>query len=214
MNTFSTIYIVRHGETEWNKLKKIQGHTDIPLNSIGKAQARELQKKLKDVHFDHVFSSDLLRARQTAEIITLERKIVIQTTKVLRERCFGKLEGKSWVNASEKLHKLFGKLANLTDEERVTHDLIGAENDTEVIARFIPFIRELAVCYPGKTILVACHGGLIRLFLQHTGFIPKRIDPDFDSQKTQKWISIKNTAYVKVESDGTDFLIKETFGIE
>ena len=64
------IYIVRHGETDWNILKKLTGQTDIPLNLNGIKQAKEVREKLKNIKFDYVFSSPLKRAYETAKIIT------------------------------------------------------------------------------------------------------------------------------------------------
>jgi broad specificity phosphatase PhoE len=75
---YCTIYLTRHGETEWNEKKLIQGHTDIPLNTKGKKQAKLLGKQLKDIDFDVVFSSDLLRAKNSAEIIIKEKMTVIK----------------------------------------------------------------------------------------------------------------------------------------
>src|SRR3989339_1397072 len=95
-NNYCHLYLVRHGETEWNVQKIIQGHKDIPLNQKGEKQARRLAKKLVKIKFGVVFSSDLLRAKRTAEIVVLEKKIAVKTTKTLRERHFGRFEGKSW----------------------------------------------------------------------------------------------------------------------
>ena len=75
--------------TEWNEIGLIQGHSDSPLTAQGITQAKELAKKLKNVKFDLIFSSDLLRAKRTAEIIALEHKLFVQTSKLLRERDFG-----------------------------------------------------------------------------------------------------------------------------
>lgn len=69
---YCTLYIVRHGQTDWNVRKIIQGHSDIPLNTEGQEQARVLAESLKNVHFDKIISSDLVRAKRTAEIVALE----------------------------------------------------------------------------------------------------------------------------------------------
>src|SRR3989344_4287192 len=108
-----TFYIVRHGQTDWNKKHLIQGQTDIPLNEEGKLQAKGLAAELRNTHFDAVFSSDLTRTRQTAEILALERKLAVETRKALRERTFGKLEGKP----TSKLKAVHAELIKLTDEE-------------------------------------------------------------------------------------------------
>ena len=70
---YCTIYFARHGETSWNVKKMIQGIKDIPLNKKGEEQAMMIGEKLKNIKFDAVFSSDLIRAKRTAEIILLEK---------------------------------------------------------------------------------------------------------------------------------------------
>jgi broad specificity phosphatase PhoE len=181
------------------------GQSDIPLNATGRKQAEEIGKKLRDVHFTAAFSSNMLRARRTAELALLEKKIAVQTTKALRERHFGRLEGKSWANQDKDLQMLWDKLANLTDQERKIFNLEKAENDEDMMRRFIPFIREIAVAYEGKNILIVTHGGIMRVFLKHIGWLEE--DKPFS-------VEIKNTSYIKLESDGVDFFVKDTFGVE
>lgn len=190
MQNHCTIYLTRHGETEWNSKGIVQGHSDIPLNKIGEEQARELGKKLKDINFEAIFSSDLMRTKRTAEIAILEKKLSVKTTVALRERYFGKHEGKHF----SFLHQVEIKLES---ENSI-------ETDEQLVDRFIPFIREVAIDYQGKNILIVTHGGIIRWFLIYLGFA---------NAKTLPPGSIDNTAYVKIFSDGVDFIIKETFGI-
>src|SRR6266851_890326 len=89
----STIYLIRHGETDWNRDRRIQGQSDTPLNDVGRAQARLLGLKLLDVRFELAYSSDLSRAIETAELILEPRPIAIATDVGLRERAFGEWEG-------------------------------------------------------------------------------------------------------------------------
>ncbi len=203
MNNFTTFYIVRHGETEWNVQRRAQGHTDIPLNETGRKQAKELAEVFKDIQFDLAFSSDLLRAKETTEIIALEHSLTVQTTQLLRERRLGEHEGK-YVEDFQAFDRLYNAL---TEERRKTvRSSPGAENDAEVVGRLITFIRETAVAYPDKTILIGTHSGLMRILLAHIGFI--------SSKQPFHSIRIKNGAYIKILSDGADFFIKETYGIE
>jgi broad specificity phosphatase PhoE len=202
---YCTLYLVRHGETEWNLKELVQGHTDIPLNKKGEQQAKEMARKLKAIKLAAAFSSDLVRARRTAEIIALEREIIVKTTKALRERFFGRLEGKRWLDQSGELKFLWEKLASLTDKERKLHHLEKVENNEDLMRRFIPFLREVAVAYRGKNVLVVSHGGIMRTFLIHLGF---------GNNKSLPAGSIDNLAYIKLTADGVDFFVKETFGIE
>ena len=86
------IYIVRHGQTDWNKQKVMQGQIDVPLNETGKEQARELGEKLKDIVFDHIFCSPLLRTRQTLENLKLKSNTRIIYDDRLKERNYGEFE--------------------------------------------------------------------------------------------------------------------------
>ena len=135
-----TIYLVRHGRTDWNDKKLVQGHIDIPLNLEGQATAKELAIELNNIEFDKVYSSDLLRAKQTAEIIALEHQLEVETTEVLRERNFGSFQGKP----REHLKEIDKVLETLTDETRYyyTHNGI-VESDKDMMIRFITFIRHI-----------------------------------------------------------------------
>lgn len=200
-NKLTKFYIVRHGNTEWNEKKLIQGIKDSSLTEKGIKQAEEVGEKLKNINFDLMFSSDLLRAKRTAEIITLEKKLEIETTKLLRERAYGKLEGKPQDNFKE-WDKAMKKL---TDEEKYEYRHIkNAETDKEVTERFFTFIREIAVRYPGKMILAVTHGGIMRMAITKLGLI---------SYSNKKHGIINNGSYFVLETDGTDFEIKETNGL-
>jgi len=202
MNKPTTFYVVRHGETDWNVKRQIQGHTDIPLNANGEMQAKEMGKLFGDTHFDLAISSDLLRAKRTAEIIALEKKLAVATTERLRERSFGTLEGKP-SSIFQTYHDL---LKELTYEERFKHRFEeGVESDEQVVDRLVPFLKETAVAAPGKTVLVVAHGGILRVLLTHLGFFSY---PEADESH------VNNAAYIKLTSDGTDFSIIETKGIE
>jgi broad specificity phosphatase PhoE len=195
-------YIVRHGETDWNKQKKAQGHTDIPLNETGEVQAKDVAKLLKDIKFDLAFSSDLLRAKRTAEIIALEHNLAVQTTEALREKGLGTLEGKSTNVFRAELELLKA----LSHEERIKHRFNDeSEIEEEFISRIFTFLRETAIAYPEKNILVGTHGGVLHMLLVHLGVMTYN-----ESDMTK----IHNAAYIKVESDGVEFFVKEQVGIE
>lgn len=202
---FCTVYLVRHGRTDWNDQKLVQGHTDIPLNLEGQTSARELAAEFRGVKFDKVYSSDLSRARETAEIISLEHQLAVETTKALRERNFGNLEGKSH-SVFPELNQL---LNSLDDEARYSYKSDSnteMESDEEIMSRFLVFLREIAIANLGKTILMATHGGTIRAFLIKLGVL--------DYVRSEEKVEIRNLAFVKLESDGVDFFVKETSGIE
>src|SRR3990167_6788870 len=116
----TTFYIVRHGETVFNKKGIMQGNIiDSPLTKIGENQAERVRKKLSKLHFDEIFSSDLFRAKRTAEIITLERKLAVKTTQALREQNYGRYEGKPYKVFHESLRKLLQKYERLDDRKKM-----------------------------------------------------------------------------------------------
>ncbi|OGK35369.1 hypothetical protein A3F59_06185 [Candidatus Roizmanbacteria bacterium RIFCSPHIGHO2_12_FULL_38_13] len=194
------IYLVRHGETDWNVQNLLQGQTDIHLNKKGIKQSQEFAKKVKKVKFDAVFSSDLVRARRTAEIITLDRKLAIETRKVLRERFFGKYEGMP----RREFYKLFTNWEKLSEKEKFRFKLSeDIESEEEAAIRLITFLREVAVGYAGMTILIVAHGGLMKALLIHLGYAT-----------AEKPVRMKNNGFILLESDGVDFFIKEVNGGE
>jgi broad specificity phosphatase PhoE len=206
-NPYCSLYIVRHGETNWNVKNLVQGHTDIPLNKNGEIQAKNLAKKLKRIKFAAVFSSDLLRAKRTAEIIAAEHNLTVISKQVLRERDFGSFEGQpnQWLNIwRQKLRKGIKKLTD--EEEKIIMEIKKEmEPDEKIIDRFIPFLKEISLAYSGKNVLIVTHGGVLRVFLIKLGFFTE--EESFSH-------TIKNTAYVKVLSDGVEFFVEEIFGIE
>lgn len=198
------LYLVRHGETDWNVQGLLQGQMDVPLNPTGEKQAKRLKNRFRRIRFAIIFSSDLLRAKRTAEIIALEKKIAIHSSKALRERDYGRFEGKSWKNDREYL-QLLKKFFQLSGKQRYNTKMHpDIESDEELMGRLIPFLREIAIGYPGKNVLVVTHGGTIRAFLKHLGWADDRTLPSG---------SIDNTGYIVVDCDGTDFFVRKTYGV-
>lgn len=196
---YCKIFIVRHGQTDWNANQKIQGHTDIPLNKVGEEQARNLAQLFKHINFDAVYSSDLIRAKKTAELILVEKKLTLETTKLLRERRHGKLEGKHF-SEMDSINKIW---AGLDRQQRLSYTPYrGYESDGKIISRLITFLREIAVSRLGQTVLVVAHGGIMRVLLNHL------------TENTYGSGAVKNLAYIKLKSDGVDFFIEELSNIE
>ena len=140
------IYFVRHGQTEWNKIGKMQGHKDIELNAEGKAQAQIVKEKLQGVKFDIVFSSPLKRARETAQIIS-NQDIVIDDR--LIERYNGELEG-----------KFKNEIEVFPDFNDPNDTRFGIESLDSFRGRINSFLTEIMEKYKGKNILVATHAGV------------------------------------------------------
>ena len=202
---YCTLYIARHGETEFNVKKILQGHCDSPLTANGLEQAKNLAEDLKSVDFDVIYSSDLLRAQRTAEIVRLERDLAITTTKVLRERYYGVYDGKPNQEYIEARDRLVAELKVFTEDGKKDLKVdVNAESVNELLARFINFLREISVANLNKKVLVMTHGGAMRNFLIHLAWAKDEELPPY---------SLGNCAYLVVESDGIDFFIKKTAGI-
>ena len=202
---YCTIYIVRHGETEWNIQRRLQGHADSPLTPKGTKQAKLLRKKFKNIKFNAIFSSDSLRAKRSAEIIALEHKLAVKTTKALRERSFGSWEGKTVEEFNVKMQKMLDKYDKLSEKHRSTFKIAeDVETNASIMVRLITFLREIAVAYAGKTVLIVTHGGTMREFLIRTGYA---------THKELSWGAIGNMAHAKLLCDGVDFFIKEVTGV-
>ena len=201
----ATFYIVRHGRTEHNEAKIIQGQQDSKLTSAGREQAENLAQELRHIEFDAIFSSDLLRARHTAEILKLERQLAVQTTAALRERKWGRYEGRYQSEFLQEQKELLEKFATLAYHQR-TPELFpeGIEPNEQLMGRVLTFLRETAVAYAGKTVLMVSHGGMMRVLLLHLGYA---------HHLRLRSGSVANTAYIKLASDGVDFEIQEVRGV-
>lgn len=146
----TTVAFIRHGLTDWNASKRIQGVTDIPLNEIGRAQARALANRFAQEKWDMIFTSDLSRASETAAIIGDALSVPLKVDRRVREIHFGQLEGTDEQERTER----WG-----ADWRR--HDL-GVEKTVKVLERGYDFLNEVLSEHHGKKILVVSHGAFIR----------------------------------------------------
>ncbi len=163
------VLIIRHGQTDWNIKRLLQGTIDIELNEVGISQATEAKKALADVHIDLAVCSPLKRARKTAEIILEDRDVPIIYDERITERKFGKAEG---LNMDEIG---FGETWSFGVKQKFE----GMESPEELTARVGSLFDELYEKYPDKTILVVTHGGTsIGCGLYFCG-IPDSIDDYF-----------------------------------
>ncbi len=160
------IYLVRHGETDWNNDGRFQGHVNIPLNEKGKIQAQEAYERLKAINFDLIYSSDLERAAETARIINAYREIPIRYDQRLRERDAGKYSG---LTLSE-IAKIKG--VDLTISKYVSDDILeGIEPLSQLIYRVTEFIDHL-MNSKFKRCLIIGHGGSLSIIASNLTGIP------------------------------------------
>lgn len=155
------IWMVRHGQTDWNLEGRLQGQLDTPLNDTGMDQARKLADELADKKFCALYSSDSMRARQTAEIIAGRVNLPIKFDRRLREISQGQFEGMLFSEVAQKFNSA------LTDRTRnpVHSRLPGGESVAELNARFKEAIDEIACAHPDEPVLVAAHGLAIATML-------------------------------------------------
>lgn len=149
------IYLVRHGQTAWNLEKKTQGHTDIPLNEKGRNQAKILAQVISNLKIDKIISSDLLRARETAEIINEKIGKNITYDERIREINYGILEGAPRDTLTQEMWDIY----NTCPEE------LKAETKTHVFERIKTFFDELQDSKDNT--LIITHGGALRMIMYY-----------------------------------------------
>ena len=147
-------FLVRHGETEWNRLRKIQGISDIPLNDTGRSQAAALGDILSKHRFDLIVSSPLSRALETAQIVA--RKLGMPAPLVIQdlvERNYGEAEGSSGL----ELDTLYPPGTEIP----------GREDRADVTKRVVRTLHDLAIRHPEADILAVAHGAVIRCVVDY-----------------------------------------------
>ncbi|BCW50579.1 histidine phosphatase family protein [Arthrobacter sp. StoSoilB13] len=150
--TLTTFALVRHGQTDWNAERRLQGATDIPLNDVGREQAREAVATLSNYQWDAIVSSPLSRAAETADLIAEGLGLTVaRRVPELIERSFGPAEG---LQAGPELEAL-----------RIPGGFRGGESDDDAASRGIDALEQLAQEFSGQRVLVVTHGTLIRLTL-------------------------------------------------
>ena len=150
--TLTTFALVRHGQTDWNAQRRLQGSTDIPLNDVGRGQARDAVAVLSGYEWDAIVSSPLSRAAETADLIAAGLGLrVNRRVPELAERSFGPAEG---LQAGPELDAL-----------RIPGGFRGAEDEDAAARRGLAALEALAEEFHGRRVLVVAHGTLIRVSL-------------------------------------------------
>lgn len=159
------LYIVRHGETDWNKMHKVQGRTDIPLNDYGRRLAEETAEGMREIPIDLGFTSPLLRAKETAQIILEGRDIPLYDEERIQEISFGRYEGlycggENRDPDSEAFNRFFNDTGNYIPPE-------DAETIPQLYERTGSFLREISARadLADKNILVSTHGAAMTSLL-------------------------------------------------
>lgn len=158
------VYLARHGETDWNLKGLIQGHTDIPLNETGRQQALELAAAVKDkgISINRIYSSDMKRARETAEIVAKELSVETRALKGIQEVNLGRWEGHTW----KQVRELFPDEYQVWYENRRYEVPPEGESYEQVLQRVVPVLSDIDL-NEGENVLVVVHSAVIMSLLSY-----------------------------------------------
>ena len=158
------IILIRHGETEWNSQRRMQGHSNSDLSSVGQAQIQALGQRMKNVLFDLIYSSDSLRAIQTAEAITQFSGHELKIDLRLREKNLGVFEGLTSEEARERHPEVF-RLFKTAGSKYVIDK---GESTQQLQDRALEFVDEIRIKHPEERVLLVTLGGFIRVVMKHS----------------------------------------------
>ncbi len=164
------LYLIRHGETDWNAEKRLQGSIDTELNAVGRAQAEAFIPSLESVGITLIYSSNLKRALQTAEILAHALAVPLSVDERLRECSFGTIEG---LTLDELAAQHGGKQSDFFGNDGQDYDFRdkGGEDRNGVIERQLSFLSEIKECGADAVLLVG-HGTSFNSLLSHLGHPP------------------------------------------
>jgi broad specificity phosphatase PhoE len=162
----TTLILARHGETDWNRENRFQGHADPPLNRLGRRQSAELAASLAGEDLARVYTSPLRRAAETAEIVARALGLELEEVEALREIDVGWWSGLTRDEVSERFPEEYARWLG-----RAPHGYEGGETYDELAARVVPALRMLAERHPSAGILVVTHGGPSRVAQAHAAGI-------------------------------------------
>lgn len=162
------IILIRHGETDYNKERRMQGWLDIPLNKAGRDQAKVAAVKLRGTKFDAIYSSDLIRAHETAKIIVKTLKHKINTTEALRERDMGIFSGWAWETERDPIKDaLWVEFETTRNSGLLDWNKHQGESTRQMANRISEFMQHLHDNHSNQTVLLTTHGGAINRILEH-----------------------------------------------
>jgi probable phosphoglycerate mutase len=161
----ASLLLIRHGETAWNAEHRIQGQLDIPLSTTGIRQAAQLAQRLAAEPIDAIVTSDLARARMTAEPLAAVSGLELRVEPLLKERHFGVFEGRTVDEIAAGMPDHFAAWR----ARDPAWAMPGGESGRQFIARVLEGLRLLATAYAGRTVAVVAHGGVLDVAYRHAG---------------------------------------------
>ena len=159
--TCTRIYLVRHGQVEGHEEKRYNGQTDVALTAQGRAQYGLLEVRLRNKPLAAIYSSDLSRCLEGAELLGRGRDLAPVARADLRELHLGEWEGRAW----EELKRVFPEQWQARLADIVNYRVPGAETIAELNERAVPAVREIVAAHRGEEVLVVGHGALNRVIL-------------------------------------------------
>lgn len=194
--TITRFCLVRHGETDWNAERRLQGHTDIDLNARGFAQAEQMARAIKRINlaFDVLFTSDLQRAAKTAKAIEQLFSTSAITNAGLRERHLGALQGLT----TDEAPQLEPDLWRSHLSRNVTEELRGGESIQQFADRINTALEKIRKQYLGKTVLLVSHGGALDMMYRIASNQP------LDAEKA---VAVPNASLNWISHDGQSWKV-------
>ncbi len=182
--------LVRHGETAWNAEGRVQGQLDVPLSEVGLAQARAVAGALAKESFSTIYSSDLVRVRQTAQPISdlLKQKVLLDER--LRERHYGVFQGMTYADAKGKIPEGYARFRAKDPD----YDFESGESLKVFNNRCLLYFQELLKRHSNQNILIFTHGGVLEMLYRHATGRGISAPRDFE---------IPNAALNRLEHDGS-----------
>ena len=156
----TTLLFIRHGVTDWNIAKRWQGHSDVPLNETGRAQAAALARRLANWPIEQIISSDLQRCAQTAEAIAAYHPhLEVQYDAIWRERDVGAFAGFTFAELQERFPEIWAKA------ERGKLNPPGGEPYTAVYQRALAAYNKVVAAHTGQMVAIVTHGGILHALI-------------------------------------------------
>lgn len=179
--------MVRHGETAWNAEGRVQGQLDIPLNDVGRAQARATAAVLAEHDFTAIYCSDLMRVRQTAEPAAKKLALPVLYMAELRERHYGMFETLTYVEVREKFPAQYARFRDKDPD----FDFEGGETLRGFNERSLKALGDLIARHQGEQILVFTHGGVLEMVYRHARAVGLSSPRDFEIPNAAiNWIEV------------------------
>ena len=194
------ILLIRHGETAWNRMRRMQGHIDIGLNDEGQRQARSLARALQSERPAAIYASDLQRARNTAQAVADTHQLPVHIDIALRERCYGAFEGLMYDEISLQHPEAFALWQSRDPQARFPAGEREAETLEEFHQRSVDVITRIAQQHPDQRIVIVTHGGVLDCLYRAAHDLSITSPRDF---------AILNAAINRLRWDGHQFRVQQ-----